>query len=338
MKRNPKILILTEGGKGIGFGHVARNVALCQAFGEKQIYPKLLINGDGSFNNLLESNKYKIFDWLKNPNTTLDFIRKADIVIIDSYLAKIDFYRKVSSLVKIAVYADDYKRMVYPRGIVVNGAISANNIDYPFRKDTVYMLGPKYTALRKEFWYVPQRRVRRRIRSVMMTFGGHGLNDIMIVILKALAEKYPMVTKNIVISNGLQDREKMNGIKDRNTNFIMNPDAEIMKKTMLHSEIAISAGGQTLYELARIGVPTIAVTVADNQINNIKGWTAAGFIKHAGSIMQNSKARIAGNVIANIKLLENESEREYMSSVGRKFVDGQGAGRIVSMILARIGG
>ena len=49
-----------------------------------------------------------------------------------------------------------------------------------------------------------------------------------------------------------------------------------------NSDIAISACGQTLYELAKIGTPTIGVCVADNQQNNIKGWKSIGFLEYAG--------------------------------------------------------
>ena len=47
-------------------------------------------------------------------------------------------------------------------------------------------------------------------------------------------------------------------------------------------DLAVSAAGQTLYELAQMGVPTIAIQVADNQKDNIEGWLKAGFIHFAG--------------------------------------------------------
>ena len=49
---------------------------------------------------------------------------------------------------------------------------------------------------------------------------------------------------------------------------------------MLEADIAVSAGGQTLFELARVGTPTAAVCVADNQINNLRGFTKLGFLNN----------------------------------------------------------
>ncbi len=38
-----------------------------------------------------------------------------------------------------------------------------------------------------------------------------------------------------------------------------------MKNLMINNDLAISAGGNTLYELCACGIPTIAIIIADNQ-------------------------------------------------------------------------
>ncbi len=50
-----------------------------------------------------------------------------------------------------------------------------------------------------------------------------------------------------------------------------------MKNAMIKCDIAISAAGQTLFELARIGVPTYAVQVAENQTLNMLSWKKCNF-------------------------------------------------------------
>ncbi len=51
-----KVIILTEGGEKIGFGHITRGIALCEAFEEKCINPELLVDGDNSIFVLLKKN------------------------------------------------------------------------------------------------------------------------------------------------------------------------------------------------------------------------------------------------------------------------------------------
>ena len=60
--------------------------------------------------------------------------------------------------------------------------------------------------------------------------------------------------------------------------------------------------GQTLYELAaRVGVPTIAVGVVDNQINNIQNWQKQGFIEFAGFWDDDN---LEENILAKLELLK----------------------------------
>ena len=51
-----------------------------------------------------------------------------------------------------------------------------------------------------------------------------------------------------------------------------------MLQLMYESDIAISAAGQTIYELAQRCVPTIAISVAENQKNNLTGWIKEEFL------------------------------------------------------------
>ena len=78
---------------------------------------------------------------------------------------------------------------------------------------------------------------------------------------------------------------------------------------------------------------TIGICVAENQLGNIKGWEKIGFLEYAGLYNEN-------NIIADInKLLKNLESikiRESKSKIGRKFIDGKGAKRIVKYMLTKI--
>lgn len=328
-----KVFILTEGSKQIGLGHITRCLSLCQAFEEKGILPEFIINGDETAEEFLKGERHKILDWTFNEGKALDYVKEADIVIIDSYLAEYDFYQNISKLVKVPVYIDDNKRLDYPAGIVVNGTVFAEEMGYRQRKDIVYLLGSKYTALRKEFWEVPEKEIKGDLKNVMITFGGDDARNMTPKVLKLLCQNYQELTKNIIIGKGFQDidKQEVETLKDSNTILTYSPDAEGMRKVMFESDVAISAGGQTLYELARMGVPTIAIAVADNQMNNIKGCQKAGFIEYAGWWRDNS---LLGNVIAKLASLEKYSLRREKSLIGEQTIDGLGAIRTVKAILS----
>jgi len=328
-----KVFIITEGGKDIGFGHITRCLSLYQAFEERGIKPKFIINGDNDIEYLLKELNYQIFNWLDERNKLFKIIKNADIAIIDSYLAEISIYNTLSNLIKLPVYMDDNKRLDYLKGIVVNGSIYAEDLDYTRKNGLIYLLGTKYTPLRKEFWEVPQKKIKEKVESIMITFGGDDAKNITPKILAFLSDEYPNLIKNVIIGRAFQNIDEIKKCADKNTNLIYYPDAEKMKEVMLESDIAISACGQTLNELASIGVPTIGVCIAENQLENIKSWKEIGFLEYAGWY---SKSNILEEIKNVIEHLKDSKERKNKCKIVKKFIDGKGSLKIIDRIIKEL--
>ena len=325
-----KIHIITEGGKNIGYGHITRCLSLYQAFKEKGIIPEFIINSDNSIKCILNHENYQILNWIQEKNKLFKIIKDSDIAIIDSYLADISFYEEISKLVKIAAYIDDNKKLDYPKGIVVNGSIYAEKLNYPKKEGIVYLLGPKYILLRKEFWEVPEKEIKENIETIMVTFGGDDSKNMTPKIMNLLNKEYPNLKRNIIIGRAFNNLDEIKKEANEYTNLIYYPDAEEMKEVMLESDVAISAGGQTLYELARVGVPTIGICVADNQKRSIKGWKRVGFLEYVGWYNVNN---ILEKIKNSIKYLEDVKERKNKSKVGREYIDRQSSIRIIKVLL-----
>ena len=96
---------------------------------------------------------------------------------------------------------------------------------------------------------------------------------------------------------------------------------------MKKCDIAISAAGSTLYELCAVGVPTVAYSLADNQIVATEEFERLGIMLNAGDCRTNTC------FVENIEqfmnqLSDNKALREQLSSEMQKLVDGNGAERI----------
>ena len=325
-----KVFIITEGGKDIGFGHIIRCLSLYQAFEERGIKSEFIINGDNDIEYLLKGIKYQKLNWIEKRGKLFELIKGADIAIIDSYLADIYIYNTLSDLVKLPVYMDDIKRLDYPKGIVVNSSIYAEEPGYPCKNELIYLLGSKYTLLRKEFWEVPEKKIKEKIESIMVTFGGDDARNMTPGVLEFLKNQYPDIRKNIIVGNAFNNIDEIKRETDYNTKLIYYPNAQKMKEIMLESDISISAGGQTLYELARIGVPTIGICVAENQLGSIREWGKIGFLGNAGWYNENN---ITTRVDRLLKHLENIKLRETKSKIGKIFVGGKGSLKIINRII-----
>ena len=325
-----KVFIITEGSKNVGFGHITRCLSLNQAFEVRKITPALIINGDNTIKDLLKGVNYQVINWLDEKSRLFKKVKDADIAIIDSYLADISFYNTLSDLVRLAVYIDDNKRLDYPKGVVVNGSIHAEELNYSKKDGIKYLLGHKYIPLRKEFWKVPEKKIKGKIESIMITFGGDDVRNMTPKILEFLRENYPELKKNVIVGKAFQNIGEIKKNADKNTNVIYYPDVNKIKKVMLESDIAISAGGQTLYELARVGVPTIGICVAENQLRNVKGWEKTGFLEYVGWYVENN---LIQKIYNSIRYLEDVNVRKSKCKIGKEFVDGKGGLRIYEVIV-----
>lgn len=324
-----RVTILTEGGRNIGFGHIMRCLSLYQAFEEQGITPRLIINGDNFTEGLLRDKKYENLNWLRKKRTLPGLLKDADTVIVDSYLADIDLYKIISEKVEVPVYIDDIKRLKYPRGFIVNGNICAENLGYPKSSYNKYLLGTRYMSLRKEFWGTPERGENKKVNSIMLTFGGSDVNGITSMVLGFLKDKYSTLRKNVVISRGFRNIDKIERLKDSSINFVYKPDTISMRCVMLESDIAISAGGVTLCELIKVGIPTIGICAADNQEKGLKAWQKAGVIQYAGWY---DGKDLLSNIAGGIKNIMPLSKRLKCSRMGKRFVDGKGGARLVERI------
>lgn len=326
-----KIAILTEGGENIGFGHLTRCLSLCQAFESRGHEVEFIVKGDDSIKNILEEKRFRVFNWIEQEKNMLQSIKEVDVVIVDSYLAEAKVYKKISNNAATSVFLDDIRRIDYPAGIVINWSICALDLGYPNRNgnEVSYLLGPGYVSLRQAFRDVPEKKIKEKVNSVMVTFGGDDSKNLTPKVLSFLTREYPLLKKNVIIGNAFKNVEEIKAAADVYTRFIHSLDDLGMKDIMLESDVAISSGGQTLYELARVGVPTVAVVVAENQRKNVKSWEKTGFIENAGFWEDRN---LMDNLAIKFHLFMDYLRRSQSAKAGRQLVPYNGADRIVEFI------
>lgn len=320
------ILILTEGGKDYGFGHVARCSSIFQAFQEYGILPKFVVNGDESVKSILSDIDVEIINWIDD----FSFISGADIVVIDSYFADLDFYNKLSENIPLVVYVDDNNRLNYPKGIVVNGTLNVSNINYSRRENIKYLVGNEFIPLRKDFWNIPKLKIKDSIENILITMGGNDLRNLTPKILKLLNNNLPEVNKKVIIADSFNNVHEIESLKNDTVELIYSPNSGEIIDAMDSVDLTISASGQTLYELACIGVPTIAIGIIDNQKNNIKNWINQGFIEYAGCW---NDENLLGRVLDKIEFLKDKNIRYDKRLLGIRAVDGKGSLKIAKGIL-----
>lgn len=328
-----KISIITEGFSETGYGHITRCLSLYQAFEEKHIYPTLYINGDDNIKSLLPDSNHKVIDWPAHPTKLISEIKNSDIIIIDSYLAGKDFYNNILRLAKVQLFIDDTLRLDYPDGIILNGTINAENFPYKKKSGKEFLLGTKYIPLRKEFWKTGNRKFNNELSSILITIGASDSRNLTGTILKSMQESFPAIKKKVVIGSGFTNKNKIETLSDNSTELFYSPQASLMRDLMLSSDVAITAAGQTLYELAACGTPSIAIAVVENQRSNIHEWKRKKFLLN--TIFYND-VNLIRKIIEQTQTLQSITVRKRLSGIGKENVDGQGSVRVANYLIDKV--
>ncbi|MEO5907557.1 MAG: glycosyltransferase [Saprospiraceae bacterium] len=326
-----KVLILSEGGKRYGFGHISRCISLYQAFEAKGATPEIIINGDESVHDLLINYRLRIFNWLQNEDF-FELTGDPDVLVIDSYLASEDLVRSIATKALLALFLDDNQRIIYPPGIILNGAFFAPELNY-HQNYNQCLLGERYAILRQPFWDVPVRKVLEIPESLLITVGGSDIRNLMPCLLNTLCTHFPSFQKKVVTTVAFNNLEAIDSAADQNTEIIFNPSASKMKDLMVSSDIAVSSAGQTIYELSAVGVPTVNLTVADNQINNAIACSRLQLSRYSGHW---NDPNLESNVVRDLKDLMPYEIRVKLNEAFRSRIDGRGAIRVADFCLAEL--
>jgi UDP-2,4-diacetamido-2,4,6-trideoxy-beta-L-altropyranose hydrolase len=361
-----KICIRADGGKNVGMGHIMRCLSLAQTFQRNGYEVCFLSNLDEG----IEAVRRENFDVVRLPyvgqetegffygnpaylaeeaNAIITFLlkRQIDILVIDTYNVSSEYFLQLKPCVKKLVYIDDINKFPYAADIIVNGNITGKYMGYrQYNKQQVLLLGPGYNMIRKEFRNLPTRSIREQVAEVMITTGGtdpyHLTSGLLACLLQH--EQFQTLRFNVLIGSGFTDNEQLIDLSQNYDNIVLYANSAVVNNSpniiysevsaiMLRSDLAISAGGSTLYELAACGTPTLAFVLADNQEFIVQKMEELGYVQSVGWYDRIKDGQVI-KVLLN--LIHDYEKRKEMSRKGQKLVDGKGTERIVRSIIESI--
>jgi len=328
---NNNVLVVTEGGKEFGFGHITRCLSIANAFQQRGLDVNFVVNGDDSIISLFDKTPM-IFNWLKNRSKLLEFLEDSQIVLIDSMMITDAQILDIESICNITIFIDDEKRRnVLNSGFVIDWTVLSDEKNYfNFKKNVTYLLGSKYTPLRSEFRNAEKNPIRESIEKIMISFGGADIRNLSPVILGKLDEFLPGCEKYVIIGSGYKNVKDIERCKDSNIKLIFNANASKMVNIMQSVDLAIAGGGQTLYELAKVGTPTIAILLVENAKDDTEGWCKVGSVDNIG--WWNDKNLLL-NLKKSIEILQSKRIRKRMQDNATPYITANGASNIVERIL-----
>lgn len=341
--RRSKVIFRVDGGSSIGIGHIMRSLSLADGlrrrdsknlFIIKDIDPRVIERVICS-GNLVERLPLEI-DLEKDLNLTINLIEKYQpiIVITDSYEINQHYLEQLKKLNIILMSIDDLANIHFCSDIILNQNIGVKAKDYSIKKNTKLLLGSKYVLLRKEFRNrCNLNKIKEEIKSILVIFGGSDSNNQTLKAIKALKNIKDSIEIIVVMGPGYQYEDILRKEIKTDSRFILKRDPKNIFSLMKKTDIAISGGGSTCYELAYMGVPNIIIVLADNQRKVATGLDNYGISINLGWFEDVGEEDIR-EAVEN--LMKDKKRRGNMSKKGKRLVDGKGVERVVEEIKKQI--
>ena len=193
--------------------------------------------------------------------------------------------------------------------------------------------GTDYIILRSPFENIKRDSANTVVKTVMITIGGSDLRNLTPTIIKKICSKYPKIRFEIIKGAALYNLGEMEEQFTDNIFLHYNVDSNTMKDLMISSDFAISAAGQTIYELLATKTPFIPIKIADNQTNNIDSLIKMNLIDKSIDFSTSTNIRELKNSF--MKMLDF-SVRQNMINKFQKVLDSKGRTRIINKLLNSI--
>lgn len=263
----------------------------------------------------------------------LEIIKERNIssILIDSYQVTEAYLKRLSEHVK-TVYIDDLNLFAYPVDMLICYANYWKKFGYKERyPNTKLLLGTKYMPLRGVFSNMKKKQIKEQIENVLLLSGGSDKYHALDCILEKIKEK-DLKKIEVICGRYYEGYEEFAKKYNEYEHIYIYRAVENIESYMQEADLAVSAGGTTLYELCACGTPAISYTFADNQLENVKQFDKDGMIAYAGDV-RDSKIQMAENISQCIDRMQVFEIRKELSCKMQELVDGKGAKRIAEQLI-----
>ena len=313
------VALHADAGPGIGLGHAIRCCSLALALDQQGMTPIILNAAGNHLRPLLRQYGLQERECGPSPVSVAAAAHQsgARLLVADSYRLDRQELAAQAQEMKLAWF-DDTAELPMAAHIIINGAPAALDLPYDLPAGTIGLLGPDYQVVR------PGMKHRHRqgpVKRLLVTYGGADPRQIGPVLAS-------------VLPHGLA------------CDFVVGPFAPVpvnlpgwatlhkapqnMPELMDGADLAISAGGQTLYELAASALPTIAIGIGADQGPNLRSLEQAGALVFAGWAGDNG---LADSLKAALRrMLDDEACRNSLAIKAHALIDGDGAKRIADAV------
>jgi len=329
-----ELILVTEAEARTGLGHYEETIALAEEFRSRGLCKLEIAISEDVASDLLTrapvSVRRVILDdrGCRSLGATVEPIEKKGIIVNLRSVAAAQL-KALASSGAVVLCIDETGRDL-PCHVLVNPTWT--RIQRQASGCEMAMEGPQYLSLAEGYRRRHQqaRSFEGPLRSLVASFGGSDLSRTSLRVIAALAGWRPEVAKALVLGPSFDSRdavlEAIEESGDRSWTVHSSPGSLV--GLLGDADVALTAGGNTLAEIACLGTPGIVIHEDPHEGEAGRAFESRGFGR---SLCQ--AAELTPTALRQaLSLLDDPAERKRQALAGKTLVDGRGAGRIVDIM------
>lgn len=336
-----KIAFRVDGSTQLGMGHIMRCLGLAKILEKKHDVFFVSRNFGEAIGEIRKSGFVveKLDAGLDEGgqiNEALKIVKKTrpDILITDLFKINKDFSADLKRLGVYIISLDEIGETKLRSDIIINSSVVGSWHGY----DRLYhvanfFIGPEYFLTKNLFspFIKKKKRVQKVVRDILVIMGGADPKKLSINVLKWLGKIRPDdgFRIKLVVGPGVKHRREIAEAAKKYSNVSLLDKPANVARPMYEADLAICAGGFSLYELAAVGTPAVVLCHAEHELSTAEEMQRRGVCVNLGMGTEVSEAKFIGSVK---KLIRDEKMRRKMSRSGKGTVDGRGMERVVKII------
>jgi UDP-2,4-diacetamido-2,4,6-trideoxy-beta-L-altropyranose hydrolase len=343
--RSP-LIIRADANPAIGSGHVMRCLALAESAWTRGFQSIFVRSGDSRVDREIESRGFDIIRLTASPYGTRDamFVQglsralDAAAIVVDGYAFPSEYYALLRSSSACVVAIHDLAGHDFPVDVLVNPSLAGGS---QYDEPTTTLVGPRYALLRSEFLAHPRAsrgKVAGVVQQLLVSFGGSDPSGSTGRVLALLPARSSMVVR-VVLGPDFPWRDELSravrhAVTAGHTVELWDCVRDVAS-AMVGCDAAVVSASSTLAELAYLGCPSAAYSVAENQ------EPLAAALKHLNCIFGGSSlSSLTDECLASQldEFVTDNVNRTRLTSEISPLVDGLGAARVCEAIARCIRG
>lgn len=253
------------------------------------------------------------------------------LLVADHYQIEASWFDALRSRATLLMAIDDLADRPMPADLILNQNLGAGRGLYGANllPGSILLSGPTFALVRPEF--AELRRIAQPrdgvVERVFVFISGADPHDVVARVVAALA---PIdVHTDVVVGAAYQATARLRAIISQHPAMSLYVNVDDIAKLMARADMAIGAPSSASWERCTLSLPSVLITVAENQIR-----VADELVKARAAVSAGWHSRVTARSVRKIvsELREDQERVAEMSIAAGKVTDGLGVERVVSQI------